>query len=69
MAASVLEAIRQGDWNFEPQVIGKDKYLSTTALPGSVEKVKLLAARAVEGVPLWHPDDRLSFDDSEEALR
>lgn len=29
----------------------------TRALPGSREKVQLLAARAQGGLPLFHPDD------------
>ncbi len=68
MPESVLDAIRQGQWNFEPQIVKEDQYNSTGALPGSTEKIRELAARAEDGFPLWHPRDRRSFDDSDEAL-
>ena len=66
---SVLEAIRNGRWNFEPEDVGENQYDSTGALPGSAEKVKELADRAKEGLPLWHPSDRRSFDDTDDALK
>ncbi len=65
---SVLEAIRQGQWDYEPEIVDEGQYESTHALPGSREKIGTLAARALEGLPLWHPDDRQSYDDSEDAL-
>lgn len=68
MRESVLDAIRQGQWNFEPESVKSSDYDSTEALPGSDEKITALATRALEGLPLWHPEDRQSFDDSEEAL-
>lgn len=66
---SVLDAIRQGQWNFEPEDVGESQYDSTGALPGSPEKIRELADRAEEGLPLWHPGDRRSYDDSDDALR
>ena len=69
MADSVLEAIRQGEWDFEPTPVSEDKYDSTGALPGSSDKVSTLAERARDGLPLWHSDDRQSYDDSDEALK
>lgn len=69
MADSVLEAIREGDWDFEPEPIKAEQYKSTCALPGSADKVMTLAERAKEGLPLWHPADRQSFDDTAEAYR
>ena len=66
---SVLDAIRQGQWDFEPECVEENQYESTGALPGSEEKIGALAARALEGLPLWHPGDRRSYDDSEEALQ
>ncbi len=69
MPESVLEAIRLGQWDFEPEEVTQDKYDSTAALPGSAAKISELAARAEDGLPLWHPEDRRSFDDSDEALK
>ena len=66
---SVLEAIRHGKWDFEPSDIAEEEYNCTAALPGSNEKISALAERAEEGLPLWHPADRRSFDDSEDAYK
>ena len=68
MRDSVLDAIKQGQWDFEPEVVKEEEYDSTPALPGSTEKISMLAERVNNGLPLWHPDDRKSYDDSEEAL-
>ena len=68
MRESVLDAIRQGQWDFEPEVIEESQFESTPALPGTNEKISMLAERAEEGLPLWHPADRQSFDDSDQAL-
>ena len=68
MRESVLEAIRQGHWDFEPEHVQGDQYESTEALPGLEAKIRELAQRAQDGLPLWHPNDRQSYDDSEEAL-
>jgi hypothetical protein len=69
MADSVLNAIRDGEWAFEPTPVKEDQFESTGALPGSKDKVRMLAERAKEGLPLWHSEDRQSFDDSEEAMK
>ena len=68
MPESVLDAIRQGHWDFEPEDVREEEYESTSALPGSNEKIGELASRAREGLPLWHPADRLCFDDTDEAM-
>lgn len=34
----------------------------TNARPGSPEKIRVLAARAANGVPLWHPGDEVGND-------
>lgn len=68
MRDSVLDAIKQGQWDFEPETVETDDFDSTSALPGSNEKITLLAERIRGGLPLWHPEDRMSYDDSEEAL-
>jgi len=68
MARSILTAIEEGCWDYEPNEVSEESYRSTEALPGSEEKLKLLAERICEGLPLWHPDDRQSIDESEAAL-
>jgi hypothetical protein len=63
---SVLEAIKQGFWDFEPPRRDSHDYHSTEALPGTDAKLAILAERVRMGLPLWHPSDRRHLDDSEE---
>lgn len=65
---SVLDAIRDGNWDYEPMEVDETTYDATPALPGTDEKIDTLAQRAQNGLPLWHSADRLSYDDSEKAL-
>ena len=63
MPNSILEAIEQGIWDFEPDEIVESRYGSTDALPGSSAKLKILADRIAKGQPLWHPNDRMTYED------
>lgn len=56
--SSVLEAIKLGLWDFEPADASFDAFDSTEALPGSREKLDVLAERVRQGLPLWHEEDR-----------
>lgn len=60
---SVLEAIREGLWDYEPKDIEADQYSSTKAMPGTRAKLDILAMRAEQGLPLWHNEDRVEYDD------
>jgi hypothetical protein len=62
---SVLEAIELGIWDFEPEEVGAGDYTPTAAMPGTVEKLEVLADRVRMGLPLWHNRDRRSYDDAE----
>ncbi len=62
MPKSILEAIREGVWDFEPADVEAADYPGTDAMPGTEEKLQALAERLRTGLPLWHPDDR---DDAE----
>lgn len=53
---NVVEAAHRGAW-FEPRGLPDEP---TSALPGSREKVMVMADRAEAGVDLWHPGDRNS---------
>jgi hypothetical protein len=64
VSRSILDAIRQGDWNFEPSSQPTVEIKATRALPGTDEKLGVLAERLALGLPLWHPADRQSYDDS-----
>jgi len=60
---SVLDAIRLGIWDFEPKNVETESFDSTGALPGSPEKLDILAKRLETGLPLWHPEDRRTYED------
>ena len=63
MPNSVLEAIKLGQWDFEPGDIDTGEFDATRAMPGTNDKLEILAARLERGLPLWHPADRRDFDD------
>ena len=65
MRNSVLDAIKMGIWDFEPELTTTSEYDSTRALPGTDEKLDILADRVQHGLPLWHPSDRHSYDDGD----
>ncbi len=58
MRKSVLDAIKMGQWDYEPEHTPPNDYDSTGALPGSDKKLDILAERVRRGLPLWHPNDR-----------
>jgi hypothetical protein len=60
---NVLDAIREGDWFFEPPEVGPAQFEATKAIPGTEEKLAVLAARARAGLPLWHERDRCDYED------
>ncbi len=60
---SVLEAIKAGEWNFEPDRVDESHYHATRAMPGTNEKLTVMAARVEAGLPLWHGHDRMEYDD------
>ncbi len=65
MPSSVIEAIQQGIWDFEPQEQRDTGFERTGALPGTDEKLDVLADRLSQGLPLWHPNDRRTFRDDD----
>jgi hypothetical protein len=40
----------------------QQQYRATRALPGTREKIDVLADRARQGLPLWHPSDCADFE-------
>ena len=65
MANSVLEAIRLGLWDYEPQELESESFHATGAMPGTPDKLSVLAERVRQGLPLWHPADRQDCDEPE----
>jgi hypothetical protein len=63
MSKSVLEAIQEGDWFFEPAEVDPKLYPATRAIPGTDEKLEVMAARVRAGLPLWHQSDRPDYDE------
>lgn len=66
MSKSVLDAIREGDWTFEPERVRCDQFDPTQAIPGTTEKLRVLAARVRAGLPLWHDNDRSDYESADE---
>ncbi len=62
MPKSVLEAIKLGVWNFEPQEAADDQFDAADAMPGTKEKIRILTERLQRGLPLWHDGDRDDVD-------
>jgi hypothetical protein len=60
---SVLEAIKLGLWDFEPENVDETRFASTKAMPGTHEKLAILAQRVQKGLPLWHSQDRRDYED------
>lgn len=58
MPKSVLDAIKLGLWDYEPESVASGRFDATNALPGTNEKLGVLAERVKKGLPLWHPADR-----------
>jgi hypothetical protein len=67
VSKSVLDAIREGDWFFEPEEVDARGYQATRAIPGTRQKLDVLAARARAGLPLWHERDRADYEEPEVA--
>ncbi|MCU0960539.1 MAG: hypothetical protein MUF48_10590 [Pirellulaceae bacterium] len=63
MPQSVLDAIKSGKWDYEPEERCSSDFASTRAMPGSFEKVSVLSDRVSRGLPLWHPLDRRAYDE------
>jgi hypothetical protein len=62
----VLDAIREGNWNFEPEAIDQSNFPATRAIPGTREKLRVLAERVSAGLPLWHEKDRPDYEEPAE---
>jgi len=60
---SVLDAIKEGYWDFEPAAVEERRFNATRAMPGTDEKLEVLAERVKAGLPLWHGGDRTAYDD------
>ena len=60
---NVLDAIREGDWYFEPGEVEPERFRPTSAIPGTQEKLAILAERARSGLPLWHEADRMDYEE------
>jgi hypothetical protein len=54
---SVLE-----EWDFEPAAVEEKSFAATSAMPGTDEKLRVLAERVQSGLPLWHGQDRTEYD-------
>ena len=67
MPISVIEAVRMGMWDFEPDDQEAASFKATRAMPGTDEKLGVIAERVRQGLPLWHPEDRRTYDCTNEV--
>lgn len=67
MSSSVIDAIRNGFWDFEPSET-ENEFRATDAVPGTAEKLHVLAERVRRGLPLWHPSDRRDYEEFSSVL-
>ena len=63
MPHSVLDAIKVGIWDFEPEEIEDEDFDATSAMPGTTAKLDVLAERVRNGLPLWNSQDRMDYDE------
>ena len=63
MPNTVLEAIKMGLWDFEPEDVESEDFESCRSMPGTPDKLTALAERVRRGLPLWHPHDRQDCED------
>jgi hypothetical protein len=59
----VIEAIKMGLWDFEPEDREGEEFDACGAMPGTAAKLVALAERVRRGLPLWHPADRQDCED------
>ncbi len=61
LAVGTELSFEDSDEQYEDEIVfdftGVDPLHPTPAKPGSIDKVKMLAARYAAGVPLWHESD------------
>lgn len=60
---TVLDAIRMKLWNYEPGEIDAEDFEACPSMPGTPDKLTMLAERVRRGLPLWHPADRQDCED------
>ena len=65
MPDSLLDAIKRGNWEYEPARQEDQALPPTIAMPGSKEKLAILAERLQLGLPLWHDSDRRTYNDED----
>ena len=58
MVKSVLDAIKLGQWDFEPCEVPGECFPPADGMPGTKAKLRILAERIRSGLPLWNPRDR-----------
>ena len=62
---NIHEAIRLGEYSFEPTEVEDSTFDPTGAMPGTKKKLSVLVARAEAGLPLWNGNDRSDYDEED----
>jgi hypothetical protein len=66
---NVFEAILQCGHDEDFIANETDEFVRTDAPAGSRAKIDMLAERVMQGVPLWHPEDRSDYSGLTGAVR
>jgi hypothetical protein len=62
VANSILEAVKMGLWHCLPHTVDYDELEASDAMPGTREKLDMLAEHLRRAVPVRHFDDSLDDD-------
>ena len=62
MANSILEAVKMGLWDFQPHTVDYRELEASDTMPGTREKLDILAEHLRRDSPKWHSDDCLDED-------
>ncbi len=62
MANSILEAVKRGLWDFQPHTVDYNELEASDAMPGTREKLDILAEHLRRDVAILHFNDSLEDD-------
>ena len=63
MPYSILDAVKSGQWDYEPPSVDDRNFQSTRACPARTKNWRILAARLENGLPLWNSKDCRNYAD------
>lgn len=69
MPESIFDYLKRYEQGFEVDAEAEksEDFRPTQDMPGTDAKIETMARRAFLGLPLWHPQDRRSYNDSDDG--